>query len=164
MVQNTALRIISGALKSTPIPALRCELYISPIKITLDIITLKYFLKANYFTENHPVKKEIIEDLENIKNLPWRHYSYRVPGVLRAANSGHHWNIPLINDMPNVSLPPNPPWIDLRIEINLELLININKSSSQQIIKIISDLTIAIKYKEHIQIFTDGSKALIQNE
>ena len=164
VLQNTSLRIISGALKSTPILALRCELNTCSINTTIEKITLKYFTKANYFTENHPVKSEIIEDLESVKNLPWGNQTHKQPGVLRASLSRIKWNIPLTKDMPNVSLPPTPPWIEIKLSINLNLITELTKSTAKNILKVVSEITINMSYQNYLKIYTDGSKALVNNE
>ena len=71
---------------------------------------------------------------------------------MRAENSGLQWNIPLLNDMPNVSLFPISPWIVIKTKINFDLMIRINKDSLKQVLKTISDLTIPAKYNEHLTI------------
>ena len=164
VLQNTALRIITGALKSTPIDALRCEINISSVNILIEKLSLKYFTRANYFTKNHPVKKEIIEDEEKIVNLPWGNQTYKLPGIMRTVQSSTKWNIPHLNNMPNVSLTPIPPWTELKIIINLELIINLTKNTANNILKTVSEMTININYKNHLKIYTDGSRAFINNE
>ena len=82
VVQNVGLRIISGALKSTAILALRGELTMNSVKESIQESVIRYFIGAQYLDIHHIVKTEVLSDLERVKNLPWRHTSYKIPAMI----------------------------------------------------------------------------------
>ena len=125
IVQNLALRISSGALRSTHVLALQCEVHVPSILTVVEKLNVKYFMKTKYMTDDHTIKVELTNDLQNIENLRWNYFSYKVPGVLRAFHSRFKWNLPDIRNIENDRVSPIPPWINLNLEIrsNMELII-----------------------------------------
>ena len=72
VIQNTALRIATGALKSTPILSLRCKTIMFPLITTTEENFLNYN-KIHYFPNNNPVKPEVLADMERCEGLNWNH-------------------------------------------------------------------------------------------
>ena len=60
-------------------------------------------------------------------------------------------------------IPPDPPWADPSVKIELDLIINANKSMSNNILKELAKITISQNYKDHLEIYTDGSRCKFQN-
>ena len=164
VLQNSALRIASGALKSSPIGALRCEVHVPSIWIVIETLTVKYFIKAGYFSRVNPVRSEVLEDLEYVENLRWSHFAYRIPGILRALHSCGRWNIPRFDNLPVLNYSPIPPWIDLKITVILDIGIKSVKNLPASVRLSLSNVMLSNLYRDHLQIFTDGSKALLNNE
>ena len=163
VVQNIGLRIISGALRSTSILALRGELSVCSVLETIQESVMRYFIRASYFDEQHLVKVEVLNDLEVVEGLHWRHKLYKIPAVIRANEIRLKLNLPLIRNVTSYVVSPIPPWIDLGFEIKSELCIKLSKKAPPSILKRIMDLTLD-SYNNFVQIFTDGSKMELNDE
>src|SRR5260221_2081330 len=66
--QNKALRLITGAFKTTPIPALEIEASIPPIDITLNYYTKQYATHTQKLDPSNPVMCHIPE--QHRENIP----------------------------------------------------------------------------------------------
>lgn len=58
-VQNSALRLISGAMYTSPIPSLHAETNIIPLKHRRSLLSLKYYIKLSSCTANPTRQKTI---------------------------------------------------------------------------------------------------------
>ncbi|KAF5378148.1 hypothetical protein D9615_007630 [Tricholomella constricta] len=64
-VQNTALRHIAGAFKTTPIKALEVDLAIPPIDLTLDLVNARYADRLHKISDTNPVIQRLPEIWRN---------------------------------------------------------------------------------------------------
>ena len=164
VVQNSALRIISGALRSTPIVALQCEVYIPPLLVVIEKFNVKFFLRTKYMSNNHAVKTKVAEDLNNVENLRWSHFAYKVPAVLRALHSRLKWNMPDVRDMIIDAVSPIPPWLHFKPEIRSDYgVVNI-KNLPINVSSCLVTLNMESNYQNFVHIFTDGSRAIVNGE
>ena len=164
VIQNSALRIATGALRSSPIGALRCEVNVPSIGCVVELLTVKYFIKAKSFSRLNPVRSEVLGDLGSTENLRWSHFAYRIPGILRALHSCRRLGIPQFDDLPVVNYSPIPPWLRLNIMVKLDVGITSVKNLPINIRLSLSNMMLLHLYNDHLQIFTDGSKAYVHNE
>ena len=108
VVQNAGLRIISGALKSTSILALRGELTMNSAKESIQETVIRYFIGAQYLDAQHIVKTEVLSDLERVKDLPWRHTSYKIPAIMRADDIRNNLNLLPMRNLSSYVVSPIP--------------------------------------------------------
>ena len=162
VIQNVGLRIISGALRATSIIALRGELSMCSVMETIRGSVIKYFVGAQYLNVHNIVKTEVLNDLERVRTLPWRHLSYKIPAILRADNIRTELSLPPMRDMTSYVVSPIPPWIDLGIEIRDNLCVKLSKNVPANILKKITDITMN-SYDNFIKIYTDASKMEVEN-
>ena len=79
----------------------------------------------------------------------------------------NQWNTPNPDD-PNVNIKPMeyakiPPWEPLEVYINTELLTPVTKAESPEFLRAETLRAIETKYKNHLKIYTDGSKIVDNN-
>ena len=80
-IQNQALRIITGGMRTTLIPALRMETGIMSLKGRIQQLAIKYILKISDEV-NHPNQKIIqLHTSEAWKFIPWNYARPLVPAV-----------------------------------------------------------------------------------
>ena len=157
VVQNMALRIATGAWKSTYIPALQSEANIPPLDIYLQNQCIKYYYKIKTQQENNAVKKQIFNN-DNIRNKIWTKNIFRKPFVLKCEEYIINWNLPIT---PNIEIksPVIPPWLQLEELVNLEMDIKSTKAMGVEHNKQVSLNMINEKYRNFRKAYTDGSKA-----
>ena len=115
-------------------------------------------------SNNHAVKTEVAEDLNNVENLRWSHFAYKVPAVLRALHSRLKWNMPDVRDMAVDAVSPIPPWLHFKPEIRSDYgVINI-KNLPINVSSCLVTLNIESNYQNFVHIFTDGSRAIVNGE
>ena len=123
VVQNNALRISIGALRSTPILSLRCEVNTYPLKDRFDYNLQNYFNKAHYLQQDNPIKSVILADKKDIESWNWSHSANKKPAVLRAEAVRSRLNLPLIVNNENILLPKLPPWEMCSPQVKTQLII-----------------------------------------
>ena len=69
MIQNTAIRIATGCLKSTSVEALRCEACLPSIENRIEKQTLEYFIRARYLTFENSIQSDILLKTDVLENL-----------------------------------------------------------------------------------------------
>ena len=163
IIQNSALRIVTGALRSTPILSLRSEVNLPPIRDLVEKLNVKYFMKTKYLSNNHVVKTEVTRDLNYVENLHWNHYAYKVPGVLRAYRSRLKLDFPNVREIENDNISPIPPWINFKVEIKSNYGIQDIKKMPICFSKNLVDSNLS-EYQNFTKIYTDGSRAKINGE
>ena len=155
VIQNAALRIATGALKSTPIISLQCEAQAPPLKFFVEQQSLKTYYKLMTKSENHPVRKYV---LEKIKNIPkWSSVSKK-PFTFIVKDLIDEWGTPAPQYLRSKDPPCFPPWEPLEATIHTELQTQIQKASGIHLLRAEAYCTIENKYADHLQVYTDGSK------
>ena len=148
VIQNTALRLILGARKTSPILSLQVEANIPPLILHRGILTLKNYSKISHRPSNFPTKTrleldKILPQYPNFKDS----FAYRVAFWLEV------FKINPIEPSSIGLISPIPPWkkvthnittcYDYKNEIK-------NDSSFSQYL--------TTSFPNHEAIFTDGSK------
>lgn len=68
IIQNSALRLATGALRSTPVNALEVDTNIPPLYLRFRFLSLKYLSKTLSLSDNFASKKCISEDLSALSD------------------------------------------------------------------------------------------------
>ena len=153
-IQNSALRIATGARKTSPIAALQVEANIPPLKLHMKETCCKYFLKLCTL-EDHPTTQYIIDD-PDARNKVWTVVKKK-PLTKRVGETMHQWNIPMNVDVRDKTYPDQPPWNDPVMNLKTGLSQPFTKEESTERRLAIVNETLETKYKDHLRIYTDGS-------
>ena len=162
VIQNTAIRIATGCLKSTPVEALRCETTIPPIVDRIEELSLRYFIRARFLNHENPIQAEILLKTNELNNLAFQ--GNKSPAINRATYTVGKYELPFMDIPPIEVVPPVPPWSNSFINIETELIIKTNKNMPDKILREIAKNTLTKRYNNHLEIYTDGSRSMIQNE
>ena len=154
VIQNTAMRIITGAFKGTSSKSLEVECNLPPLKLKREETTLKYWARSSALREKLPVNNMIgyktVHDYRKhkLKNRP--PYSIRIRELLE------EYGMEAIKTQPpSHTQLANVKSINPRSE--LSKIIDKKTSNIGQTEKI-TNKYIARRYSTAIQIYTDGSK------
>lgn len=148
-VQNTCLRICTGAMKSTATDAVQQECGEMPFKLRQQSALLKYTAKISCNPTNPA--NIILED-------SWENYygNYR-PGAETTFTRSNKIIQKLKDNTRQTEVSNKPPWKKERILIDTSLRDIIHKKDGIEIQKS-QAIKIINKYGNHLQIFTDASK------
>ena len=153
-VQNQALRIITGGMKTTPIAKMEETSSIPPLGKRRE---RKAMLQANKFScsENHPMR----ERLQSLSSGRLKRSSFAVE--TRALNRKHQESLPSQVLPLSFSLDA-PPWEDREETVTVETTIPCitNKGEhSDQVLKTLTLATLEERYpaESWIRVYTDGS-------
>ena len=155
VIQNAALRLATGATRMTHIPALQCEANIPPIELQMKLLGIKEYYKLVAKGQDFPVHKTIFG--KDLSNKTWSQW-FKMPFVLHAQNTINTWNLPLQPNLRPLEYPKIAPWEELEKYINTQLAHPTTKAQGEKMLQLATLETIGTKYKDHLQIFTDGSK------
>ena len=156
-IQNSALSIATGALRSTPVPALRAETSCCSIRRRISENTLSYFSKSRTLPSAHPIK-EIIDSAKNTNPQSWSH-NRKKPAIFRAEETRTEYNIPNYETEEFPPVSPYPPWNDVPPTTHTDMDGDIVTRDLPDQIILKSFTTMYEKlYKNSFEIYTDGSK------
>ena len=149
VLQNKALRCITGARRTSPILSLECEAYISPIRLRFRYLMLKWYYKYKHV----PQDNSIIHTL-GITSNPEREspFSSRAQELLQTI-----LEVPIKQRVVTPAVSPIPPTVSLMETISWEL---------PNIIGVQLKSVVNNEFNEHIKkfypgytlIYSDGSK------
>ena len=83
IVQNSAIRLITGLRRSTPISTIQYESNICPINTILSKHIIKYFYKILSLPKNHIIHTLFREQLETVERVSWITLSHKTPLLKR---------------------------------------------------------------------------------
>ena len=150
-IQNAAMRLILGARKTTPIPSLQAETHIPPLEVHRGYLTIKQYIKLKYNPEGNQTTKilQCDEYFDRVLN-PLKSFTARVRNELFLLQMDQ------IDRSPTTNLSTIPPWIELSKYIKLVYDQPVNDNNS-------FDIYTRENYPNYKQLYTDGSKTLINN-
>ena len=96
----------------------------------------------------------------SIENKLWTHGIFKKPFSKRTPETLRWWRLKEDEHILDQKIRIIPPWRKLPVKISTELIEPANKGDSKEKLKQITLATIENKYKEHLHIYTDGSKVL----
>lgn len=155
-LQNQALRIIGGYIKSTPIHVMECELYIPPLFVRRLYLAYKFCIKSLSWSNNNTTKL-----LNELSSPSYDRYWQRVkkPLLMSIFNECQNCNIHNSNpiEMFKLNVWVNYVKIYNIIFTDLDCIKEAKRYQHCSVkIEIIRELN--EKYPRWIKIFTDGSK------
>ena len=157
-IQNQGIRIATGCLKPTFIPALQAEANVIPLDIYIKQQAIKYYYRIKIQEEGHCIKDIIFNDENLNDDRVYNERAVRKPFVLKTMEIMREWRLPITPNIRNLEYPCIPPWDALEKKIRPELLHKITKNQSEIQLKNAALETIELLYEKDIKIYTDGSK------
>ena len=148
-IQNSALRLITGALKTTPVSALEVETDIPPLDLFIESMVLKKRVSAHFMPADSPGRlpksvDPLSFDQRSKKLLKNRQISLphkTGPSFAKTA---------VVNNL--------PPWEWTKPNTNLSLPIDVTKSETPEtVLQQLSLEVIHETFKDCIAVYTDGS-------
>ncbi|XP_068216669.1 uncharacterized protein [Palaemon carinicauda] len=112
VIQSTALRLISGAFRSSPILLLHCEVNCLPLSYWRQFRLMVWYTKICNSSLDHPLFQCLSHDYAAIHSKNWT-AGRQVPTVVRAsyALSSLHFPCGSFSPLPDIS--PLPPWFPM---------------------------------------------------
>ena len=163
VIQNAALRTITGLRMSTHIPALQHETKIFSIHTSIKKILIKTFMKITTLNKNHITLNLIKSQLEYVKSIPWTTFPHKSPFIIRAMRACADFQI-------ETSLFPTEatkaddceftlsPWFNINEVVNLNFLPTKKNELNRNCVNQQFQYLYHIIYNDWLKIFTDGSK------
>ena len=155
VIQNTALRLATGASRRTYIPALQCEANTPPVELQMKQQGIKEYYKLVAKGPGFPVYETIFG--QDLSNRTWSNW-FKQPFILHAQTTINTWNLPQQPRLKPLEYPKIAPWEKLEEYIHTQLARPTTKSEGERILQLATHETIATRYENHLQIYTDGSK------
>ena len=148
-IQNQALRICCGAIRSSPVSSLNVETGVMPLGMRRIKLRMRYWANIKGQLENHPVK--------NVLSDCWEYNYKKLSSFGWFINEEAREIIKDVNIATCVVLPAIPPWFFPMPFIDIQL--HKDKQNEENIL----DSVKVQDYIDHIyysaiQIYTDGSK------
>nr|XP_053624902.1 uncharacterized protein LOC128683363 [Plodia interpunctella] len=155
-VQNQALRIIGGFLKSTPIHVMESELSIPPLYIRRVQLAYKHCLKFQSISENESVN--LLDKLSTLCQFKyWK--KKKKPLLVECYEKTKHEIIHSSAPLEMFTLNTWVSSIEYKIEINLKAVKQAKASYDASVLKFEIMNEIQEKYRGWHMLFTDGSKS-----
>ena len=150
-LQAQALRICSGAFKTSPVSAIQVEMGEMPLRIRRVKLMLAYWVNLQGQYDSHPAKSLLADCWEhNEKNYA----SFGWIGDAKAENIG----LRQLQYSPTISISSIPPWLFPLPRVDLRIQQEIKEKSEQLPIWSIVQNHFNLHYSNSVFIFTDGSK------
>jgi hypothetical protein len=150
-VQNSALRYIQGARRTTPIVSLQVESFIAPLQMRFSYLFNKWVLRYLLM----PAEDQVPYML----GFSNRGLHGDTPFVIRAQKSLQKLGLTFSCCAATPLMSPIPPQVDLASNILLNLQDNFFINMPHQLIQNCFSEFLSEHYPKHIQIYTDGSKS-----
>ena len=154
-IQNAALRIITGAYKSTPIVALLGETHCMPLQILRDQKMINVHYKLLSLPEDYSLRHWIVEDRDDVPPVQWTAFR-KAPFSLRADDVLQNYQLNLnVSTIALYSIIP--PWFYFtNIHFHAHPPPGVSKT-----LPALNNVNIQTYLNEHfpsyLQIYTDGS-------
>ena len=96
VIQNSALRIITGLPRSTLISSLQFESNFPTIHQSIDFCIIKYFYKIQLFPNTHILYHLLRLQRDYVKSFQWITFPHKCPFILRAEKICDKYNFNMI--------------------------------------------------------------------
>ena len=148
IIQNTAMRLITGARRTSPIISLQAETFLPPLKLHREYLIMKQYIKLRYKPDEYLATHDLNLN-QNHTNVTqtFNSFAYKVTKIIPKLDMNY------INRQPTNSLSTLPPWQSLKrfVYTKYNEEVTNNQTFNYYVHK---------NFPEHIYIFTDGSKTL----
>lgn len=160
IVQNQAMRVIGGFIKSTPIHVMESELCLHPLYLRRYYLAGKFWLKAKSFTNN--VTTDILEELEaKCEHVYWR--TKKIPILVALYKKLRQFSF---YSSKNLLMYSMDTWM-ANYDLSQQICLNIKgvelpkRMFNKEALKNQCDLVLNETYGSYYKIFSDGSKESI---
>ena len=151
-IQNQALRICCGAMRSTPICVLQAACNEMPLDKRHQYLCFNYKAKLLEMPSySHPARNLIADSGMEL-------YCFTDQEITTFNSITKSPLFDQLNLEPH-ALPKQPPWQLTRPEVDLELSHQVSKNDLPNSVKSISIACISEVYHKHVKVYTDGSKS-----
>jgi len=151
LVQTQALRLCSGAFKTSSIPALQVEVGEMPLSLRRLQLAMVYWVNLQGHKQDHPTKP--------VLNACWEHGRKQLNSFGWVGNNqAEKLGIAELNHSSTVALSAIPPWVFPLPIVDLEISKILKQYKEYGVINDVVKQYLGINYNNSIQIFTDGSK------
>lgn len=144
LIQNKCLRLICGAYRSTPIPALHVELGELPLPLRFKFLNITYAIKC-INAQSHPSK--------SVFDIPL-HTIYPTTSL---SEIYQEYVDRFDTSVAGLYVPPQPPWHLPKLNIDVNLKNEVAKDIPGYIVKSTA-LNYISRWTVYLAIYTDGSK------
>ena len=153
-IQNAAIRVAVGARSTSPIQALQVEANIPPLIEQIKGACCKTYFRMS--SHSHPIIQQMKED-DNVEDRVWTKV-FKPPFIKRCRTTLTSWGLQNEIEVKRVLLPSRPPWNKPKIKLEWDMNSIIQKNQSKEETKAVALDTINTRYRDHLKIYTDGSK------
>ena len=153
-IQNSALRLATGALRCTNIKKLEVETDVPALQLHRHYLCFNYGLKI--LSNNKNPTRHCLTDHERFEQTKHKPFARRLHDI------GKEYNIN-INKIDNKCEFPKPPWIHPNLNIDISAHTRTKSESSIEELQQEGNKVIA-KYKNTLNLYTDGSFANKENK
>ena len=161
VVQNSAIRIITGLKISIPIPVLQFESDMLPFEFLIKLFIMRYYYRISSLPSNHFLRVLFNDQKNIIDAISWERLSHKTSFQKRATNTCHELFLPtqhLDNNIQDLHRFIFPTWFDPKEFVNT-LFVQMKKSNmgEEQVKQIFSFLAFN-EFTHFVKIYSDGSK------
>ena len=100
---------------------------------------------------------DILQD-PSVEDKYWTPGVFKMPFKVRMTGIMRWWHLPQDLEVKDDRLPRAPPWSTPPIQIYKELREPVSKEMCAESVRAITQMTLEERYKDHLHIYTDGSK------
>jgi ribonuclease HI len=158
-IANDALRIATGAFKSTPIDSLHAATHETPLDLRREEAALRYYYKIRCYI-NNPAFTSVVDVRSR---LLFRNKNLTPPFAIRIQEMKLEMNIQQINIKPAFSYRRSniniPTWALSPPKINYELNKYSKRTTPEAVYRQLYSVIRAEQYYGYTEIYTDGSKS-----
>ena len=156
-IQNSCLRIITGAMKSSPIVSLEVESNIPPLFLHRLSTLLNYYFRLAELPNEEFLLDDLFRSNHSSYLLGWTSTVRSAPMLVRCRRALMQVQFPFCDLSPSPLQSPIPPWIDIQQFLITEFAPDpIHLLTSNQCRNIFNHLS-NTKYKSFVHIYSDGS-------
>ena len=157
VIQNSAIRIITGLPRPTPVIGLHIESNFLSIFATIHFVILKFFFRIQLYPNNHILNKLYHDHWDYLSTINWTTYPHKRPLLLRASDLCQKYDLTTKVLLDNAPYYP-PPWINFQNFISTDFGITKKNDVGSSQIKCIFQNMLYVTYKDFTKCYTDGSK------
>ena len=124
VIQNCCLRIILGAMKSSPITSLEVESNIPPLSIHRLHVLISYYFRFMNLPTDIPLLYDLVQLNQSAFFKGWTSTIRCAPLLVRCWKTLMEIQFPFCDLSPAPLLPPIPPWLNLSDYIKPEFSVD----------------------------------------
>ena len=163
VIQSSAIRIILGAWKNSPIADMHCELAMPMLSVHHKDVLLSHLWKLQDSPFSNPVFNKISSMYaQGVSMYAFLTYKHKVPFIKRSQDIARTLGLECSVFSPQEVVSPMAPWLKTSGRISLDILDQIGNMQSAQVRLTSFLLTLAVNYPNYMFLYTDGSKSAME--